>query len=139
MAPFPYEGRYDAILPLILLQNDKLHFLPVGPLAAGLDAAGEFRDIKTIHVAGYGKAFLLARNNGRIVIAASSKPLLLPSANQYFGCMLLTQRRLVNRHACRLVPISLLFNNKIWEGAGHLFKLVKTVVIRSKILPQFRV
>ena len=64
----PYEGRYDATFPVLLLQKDKLKFSSANPLESGIETAGEIRDIKLIHLYGQGTSYLLARNNGRIAI-----------------------------------------------------------------------
>ncbi|MEO5594678.1 MAG: VCBS repeat-containing protein, partial [Chitinophagaceae bacterium] len=64
----PYEGRYDAALPALSLQKSNLQFTPVIPVESGLETTGEIRDIKLIHLSGQGKAYLFARNNGKIAI-----------------------------------------------------------------------
>jgi len=64
----PYEGRYDAIFPGLLLQQDTMNFLPAGLPVSGLEIPGEVRDIKMIRLCGKQKAFLIARNNGRIAV-----------------------------------------------------------------------
>jgi len=67
----PYEGRYDAIFPGLLLQQDTMNFLPAGLPVSGLEIPGEVRDIKMIRLCGKQKAFLIARNNGRIAVVKS--------------------------------------------------------------------
>jgi len=69
----PYEGRYDASLPVLLVQKDSLQFTPFISLESGLDTGGEIRDIKSIHLSGKRKAYLLARNNGKIAIVRNRR------------------------------------------------------------------
>jgi len=69
----PYEGRYDAIFPGLLLQKDAMNFFPAGLPVSGLAINGEIRDIKMIRLRGHQKAFLIARNNGRIAIVKNRR------------------------------------------------------------------
>jgi len=69
----PYEGRYDAMLPLLLLQQEKLHFTPIGPIQSGLETIAEARDLKMIQLAGKRTAYLMAVNNGKIAVYEKRK------------------------------------------------------------------
>ncbi|MBI5857169.1 MAG: VCBS repeat-containing protein [Sphingobacteriales bacterium] len=57
----PYEGRYDALLPVIFSYQNKTKSFTVDNKIADFD--GEARDIKWLNTAGGGKMMVIARNN----------------------------------------------------------------------------
>lgn len=69
----PYEGRYDAGLPMLLLQQNSLKFEAVGPVQSSLEITGQIRCIRPIHLSQRGMAWLLSRNNGRIAVVQSAR------------------------------------------------------------------
>jgi hypothetical protein len=62
----PYEGRYDAMSPVIAYGNDSGNFFTKYPLPDSQLIPGEIRDIKLIHI-NKQPCLILARNNDSLV------------------------------------------------------------------------
>lgn len=67
----PYEGRYDASLGNVLLQENGRWNTPM-PLQSGLVLDGEVRDIKKIKTVGGKSLYAVARNNNSILFYKTS-------------------------------------------------------------------
>jgi len=63
----PYEGRYDAGYGTVLLGQARGQFKALTPLASGIMAEGEIRDIKTLGTLSGKTLILIARNNNTIL------------------------------------------------------------------------
>ncbi len=64
----PYEGRYDAMLPVYARGDGHGGFRNDLPVEDALQIRGEIRDIKSIRLAGGKKGIVIARNNDSAVI-----------------------------------------------------------------------
>jgi enediyne biosynthesis protein E4 len=61
----PYEGRYDAMIPMIFNYDKKT--MQCNPLSGLPDIDGEIRDAKWIKYAGGYKILVIARNNNQLI------------------------------------------------------------------------